>query len=442
MSNNKLLTTNKLIKSITDRALIPTTNVTFQEPEYLAFINEEMDLGVVPHIMMYHEDYLLVHEDIPLSNGVDRYSIPSRAIGTKLRDVVYSSGGDNYCELTRISIEDIAEKYNVFSYYNNLMAFYIEGDEVVIAKSNAIDGAKLRVAYYLRPNAMVSESDVSVVTNINRNNGLVTVDKYPDVFLNKTKFDIVSSKSSFRPVAIDITPDGVVSDINLNFTFGTQKIAEYVFPTIGSIPNASYLKIIDSSESASQTNIFWFDMLGTNVPPVVSGNLYRVNCAAALTTEDVIDTLVSVFNSSFVDNRLIMSKLNTTTAQITNGGVGVSVGDNFTTTSVNVTITETVIQQGTVTIPKKLNIDDVISLPEQTTIPQIPIELHPMLAQRCAMRCLEAMGDNAGLQAAQLKLQDMEFKTGTLIDNRVESSPRKVNPRHSPIKRATRIYGR
>ena len=105
-------------------------------------------------------------------------------------------------------------------------------------------------------------------------------------------------------------------------------------------------------------------------------------------------------------------------------------------TSASFTLLETVISTGSVTIPKKLNVDDAISLPEETSIPQVPIELHPMLAQRVVMRCLEALGDAPGLQAAAAKLADMEAKTGSLIDNRVESAPLKVVPRHTPIKRS------
>lgn len=70
---------------------------------------------------------------------------------------------------------------------------------------------------------------------------------------------------------------------------------------------------------------------------------------------------------------------------------------------------------------------DYISFAGECIIPGIPSELHTVLAQRTACRCLEALGDQAGLQAANQKLAEMEQKTATLIDNRVEGAPQKIN---------------
>ena len=69
MANAKTLSTNRLINSITLRASLPITQVTFQEADFLTFINEEMDMGIVPHILSFHEDYLLFHEEIQLNTN-------------------------------------------------------------------------------------------------------------------------------------------------------------------------------------------------------------------------------------------------------------------------------------------------------------------------------------------------------------------------------------
>jgi hypothetical protein len=433
VSNTKLLNTKKLIESISLRSMLPSTQNTFLEKDFLYFINEEMDLGLIPHVMMYNEDYFLFTESIPLVTGVNRYTIPSRAIGTKLRDICYNDG-TNLSEMTRISVEDLVDNWtNLYS--SNLRSFYIEGDEIVIP--NVSVTGSINISYYIRPNSMVSEDDVCTVMSMNRKNGLVTVDKYPEKFIDVKSFDITSSKSSFRLVSKEIIPDGVVSDSNLNFTFGTIKKLSFVMPSFASVTGSSYISIIDDSQAISQQNVFWFDKTGSDIAPVIPGaNLYRVDISTAVTVADIINSLSSMFNSSFSDNRLILQPITTSSFSIENGGPGISVGDNFSVTS-SLVLTESVILAGAVTIPARLNVNDVIALPEETTIPQIPIELHSMLAQRASMRCLEALGDTAGLQAAAAKLVDMESKTGALIDNRVESAPIKISPRHTPIKRAT-----
>jgi hypothetical protein len=256
-------------------------------------------------------------------------------------------------------------------------------------------------------------------------------------FINATAFDITSSKSSFKLISKEMTPDGLATDVNLNYTFGTIKKNQYTLPLFSLITASSYIQVIDNSQGLSQKNVFWFDKTGFDVAPIVSNaNIYRIDISSALNNSNVIVSLLSLFNSAFADNRLVITQVDADNFTIENGGLGISVGNNFSATATFPIVDQSLLV-GTVTIPKKLGVDDIIALPEETSIPQIPIELHSMLAQRVAMRCLESLGDVPGLQAAAAKLADMEAKTGSLIDNRVESSPMKIVPRHTPIKRSS-----
>lgn len=87
-------------------------------------------------------------------------------------------------------------------------------------------------------------------------------------------------------------------------------------------------------------------------------------------------------------------------------------------------------------IPSDLVVGDHISEAEESNIPQIPTELHAVLAHRVACRILEALGDTQGLQNANAKLSEMELKTGSLIDDRVEGSPKKVINRYTPLRKS------
>lgn len=99
---------------------------------------------------------------------------------------------------------------------------------------------------------------------------------------------------------------------------------------------------------------------------------------------------------------------------------------NNTTNTLTVAITD---------ISDKLQVGDHVALEGECIIPQVPQELHAMLAHRVAMRCMEAQGDLEGMQAASAKAQRMEGKLASLIDNRVEEAPRKVWNRHSSLRR-------
>lgn len=77
-------------------------------------------------------------------------------------------------------------------------------------------------------------------------------------------------------------------------------------------------------------------------------------------------------------------------------------------------------------VPKDLEIGDYVALAGQTCVPNIPTELHMVLAQRVAQRVLEALGDTEGLNNATNKIAEMEAKLSTMMGNRVEGAPRKV----------------
>ena len=88
-------------------------------------------------------------------------------------------------------------------------------------------------------------------------------------------------------------------------------------------------------------------------------------------------------------------------------------------------------------IPADLVVGDHVMLHHECIVPQLPLELHPIIAQRAAVHCLEAMGDAQGLQAAMTRLQMMEKATLDLIDNRVEAAQQKIVNRHGTLRQAT-----
>jgi hypothetical protein len=105
--------------------------------------------------------------------------------------------------------------------------------------------------------------------------------------------------------------------------------------------------------------------------------------------------------------------------------------ENFDVTIPVNGISGTNIQFESTDIPSSAIVGDYICLSNESIIPYIPPDLHNVLAERTAARILAAMGDQQGLQNSMAKLQEMEKNTGSLVDNRVENSPKKINARHS-----------
>jgi hypothetical protein len=266
-----------------------------------------MDMAIIPYVLSFHEDYYQNSVLIPVEAGKNKYTIPYRAIGNKLRDLQAVDSSGNVYRMVRIFIEDLhrfqigGSSWEVTG--NN--KYYIENDEIVLVGTPSGATGFLKVIYYLRPNALVSEDRVTTIKDV-VSNGIV-VSNLPSNITIGSYIDIVEHRSPNKVIKYDIKVD----DIN----------------------------------TISKTLIVDVSQLPANVTP-----------------------------------------------------------------------------------------GDQVSSAEETAIAQIPTELQSLLTQRVAARCLEALGDQAGLQAANAKIAEIEQKAATLIDARVEGSPMKVNPNLGVLK--------
>lgn len=78
-------------------------------------------------------------------------------------------------------------------------------------------------------------------------------------------------------------------------------------------------------------------------------------------------------------------------------------------------------------------VGDFVNKAEESIVPNIPTELHPIVAQRVAVACLEAMGDEQNKQSAERKLAAMEKASLRMLSNRVEGAPKKIRNRHGTL---------
>ena len=85
-------------------------------------------------------------------------------------------------------------------------------------------------------------------------------------------------------------------------------------------------------------------------------------------------------------------------------------------------------------IPDSLQVGDYVMLAGETIVPQLPAELIPVLTQRVTLKCLEAMGDTEAVTNCQKQLDKMEANIPSLINNRVEGSPKKLVNRRSILR--------
>jgi hypothetical protein len=188
----------------------------------------------------------------------------------------------------------------------------------------------------------------------------------------------------------------------------------------------------------SQNIVVWYDTTGSDAAPSVSCTSFvRVDVSSAITSSDVALATATAINAA---------TLQYFTATTVSGllQVNTTLVGEFSEIAFLPTLlfSQAIINTPSSLIPDELSIGDYVAEAGQCIIPSIPTELHSMLAQRVACRCLEALGDMQGLQMANQKLSEMELKTGSLIDNRVEGAPLKVVNRHGFLRQSRRMLRR
>jgi hypothetical protein len=208
-------TTDSLITSVKRRATIPENQALFSTQDFIDFANEEMIMSIVPEVMRLHEDYFLISDDVALVANQSRYRIPERAIGNMLRDLSFVDNSGNVLEMTRLSIDDTPE-FNLPFTQNRLSAYHVEANQIVLqpAISGTVSGS-LRFSYYLRPNNLVTEDRVGIITSINTSTGELTLDKTPSVFSVTETFDIVEARSPNFTIAKEINASSINTTTNI-----------------------------------------------------------------------------------------------------------------------------------------------------------------------------------------------------------------------------------
>ena len=372
------LTSADLIASVKRRASIPESQSTFTDADFLALANEELAIGLVPSILQYHEEYLVTSIMTPIIDNVRFYPVPSRAIGNRLRILSYVDNQGNKFEMTRLQPEAQYDMQRATS-INGIYRFFMEGTNVVLVPGPTIHAVgNLEMGFFLRPNQLVLSSRAATVTGVDPTTGIITVDQIPKNFSTATLYDFVRPQSANTIQSYDRS---------------------------AAVINTS-LKTIQFSPSFLLSNVA-VSVIGDVTTTITTSSPH------GLFTGDTV-SLSSSTSTPSVNGTFIIAVTGPTTF----------------------TIPGAVTAAGTVLVSSSISIavGDIITQAEETIIPNIPTELHVVLAHRVAARCLESLGDQAGLQMANAKLQEMEVKTGNLIDNRVEGSAQKILNRNGILR--------
>lgn len=197
-------TTTELVKSLKRRASMPTSQSTFTPADLVALMNDEMFSVLLPRMKDVREEYFVTQEDLDLVVGQADYTIPTRAAGNALRDVVFVNAAGVESPCPRLAPEDIKETSSVF-FGTALVGHILKAGKVVIVPTPTAvaTGDAVRLKFERRPNNLCLESVSATILSIDTLTRQVTISNQPSAWTAAMDFDVIAPDSPFSPIADD-----------------------------------------------------------------------------------------------------------------------------------------------------------------------------------------------------------------------------------------------
>lgn len=389
---SSILNSTALIRSIKRRGFIPSSQETFQNDDFLEIATEKINISLMSQLMKARGDYLIYFEDQPLVEDVYSYSIPNRAHGNKLREAaIVDENGKTVRELTQISIEDLNDYNTDGGAYSNCEPFYIQNNKVFLLNISNVSNKFIRMYFYMRPNKLVLETRAATASQVSAS----------------VEVDTITPKS------------GSISSI------ATTSI---IISTAHGLSGGETIRISGSDSTPS--------IDGDKVITYIDANSFSISTVVTVAgtvgswslTAPVVIIPSLFFPKHFVPGMYfdIVSYLSPNNIKLYNIPAN------------NVNSTLKTLSFKTSAVADNIAVGDFITLAEETIVPNVPTEYHPLLAQMVAVVCMEAMADEKQKQSANATLKEMEKDILNIVSNRVEGAPKKIRNRNGTLHAAAR----
>ena len=191
-------TTDDLLKSIKQKAFVPTSQITFQDDDILDMATNELYDTIVPLVLTTREEFYVTSKDIVTAGTTSaKIDIPERAIGIAVRELSALNGASEL-NLTRYDIESLAG----FSGGNVAQGFYLQGNQICLLGNTNYD---TRIYYHCRPGALVKTTKASKVTAIDFTTNTVTVAARQANWTSNSQIDFIKATPGFDTLSTENT---------------------------------------------------------------------------------------------------------------------------------------------------------------------------------------------------------------------------------------------
>lgn len=196
-------TTNALVISVKQRTMNASNQNLFTDSDMVRIASEELQSVLIPYIESIKGEYFVRTEDITFVSGQQSYTMPQRATGMKLRDVMLVDFQGNQINLPYINPEDLKSTW-AFSALQ--FGFYPKDNQIILVLGNlaAIGNYQfVRMNYFRRPDTLCTTNTMDnpasgQITAINTGTNEVTLNFVPTTWTTDTLVDAVNDLPPFQ----------------------------------------------------------------------------------------------------------------------------------------------------------------------------------------------------------------------------------------------------
>jgi hypothetical protein len=297
--------TDALAAKVNLKMLNPTSQNTYGLSDIVSLMDDEMSMVLVPLLKKAQQDYFVYNVDVTIVAGQSSYTMPPRAVGNALRDVVLVDANGNEVALNNLMREYIKVQFP-FNFVPSIWSFgmYLTANEVNLYNTliQTYTAYKLRFITERRPGSLTLSTNCGQVTAITGN--VITVSNVDPTWTTATTFDIINQIPPFQSRGDDLTITNIAGQqLTFSSVPSTVSKGDWVCPAMLScIPQIPYELFPLLTELTTAALAEGLDMSQLLAAAKAKVEMYAAN-ASALTRPRVTGSPKVIINKGSFNQR-------------------------------------------------------------------------------------------------------------------------------------------
>lgn len=204
-------TTTGLVAKLKRFGSVPTSQALFLAADFIALMDDELFATLLPLIQRVKEQFFVTYTDRAIVSGTNAYTIPSRAAGSQLIDVVIVDENGNEASMPNLGPQGIKNQGGFLT--NDNFGFYIRDNKLILFPTPTTTGRYVRFKYVRRPNRLVAVSAAGLVSSFNALTKEITLTATPSGFTTSKVYDIISNVPPFISLGDDLAVTSIVGNV-------------------------------------------------------------------------------------------------------------------------------------------------------------------------------------------------------------------------------------